>query len=202
MCKDLGIQKAAEYLEMKKSKLTAETKDQLDSQMLELVENSVVHRLRVGGQTIGGADALVELLPASNSKTYGISDFDGQKLDRTHVITAISFGYDAAVAANVTNAGQATYENVLSAVPATLQNSTIEIEQDGKPVLSVPVRKLITAAASTAIADGMLKLESFALLKDRTTTKINLRTPGVVDAGANNVPCFSVELHGFSTRPK
>lgn len=199
MKKVLGIEAALLYLTSKAAVLTAQTKEQINKGQIEMVEDSVLHRYLGSAQTLGSTDSMVELLPSSNDKKYGISDFAGQKLEKNIVVSAVTFGYAATTA---TSAGAAEYQNARASVAAALQNSVLEIEQDGKPVISIPVRKLIAQAASVEVAGDTLQLQSFFLLKENVATKINLRTPATIDAGSGNKPAISVELHGFSTRTK
>lgn len=200
--KVLELQKAAIEYFLKKSKdgiLSAQIATDLNAGLLEVVPTTIIHRFIGTSQTEGGTNGTVELLTSSNQKSAGISDFNSDKLAYPAAVYGVSLGY-ATPANTVTNAGATLLANVSSGVAAALQNSKLEIDQQGKPVFDVAVRRLVNQAAATEVNKDSLMLDSFALLNENVETTIRLRTPAAIDAGSSKVANISVEMQAFVLR--
>lgn len=193
---------AAAFLMAKKaapnaSGLSANTVKDLDAGKIELQHSNLLHRVSfVAGNN-------VDLLQASNIRRNGISDFQGRKLDPStnFVADSIRFGFVESLTAN--DVAGAAFVNDRESIPAAIQNSILEIHQDGKRILRVAVTDLLTQVASDSKSEK-LELGGLVLLRGDVDTEIKLIMPegsAVVPAGGNSL-FASIEFGGFVTAPR
>lgn len=97
-----------------------------DLNNLRLIQDHVQHTAEIGQS----ATSIVRLLDSNVKRLDGVSDFEGQKLNKNHIYPAISvqYGEDASSGKKA----EVEFSPFLADVPAGLQNAIVEIEQNGR----------------------------------------------------------------------
>lgn len=141
---------------------------------------------------------IVELLDTNTRQIDGESTFNGMTLEEgvNIALEKIRFGY----ATSATVGGEldptlVRYSNLYDDVPPVLANADLVITQQGKDILSVPVRNLLVGAKSERAAGAVDAYESdvIRVLRSKTPVKISLRFPKGASIG--NAANHFIELH-------
>ncbi|GGH78102.1 hypothetical protein [Phaeocystidibacter marisrubri] len=146
----------------------------------------------------------VEILEASNIRAVGKSDFQGTKLDPNTVaiLTGLKVAYG--VAADGTDVAAVDYDSDRDNLPAVFKNSVVEIKQDGKQKLRIPIARLLTQVNSDSQDGDIYKTPGFIYLAGDVHTEIRLLMPSgvVLDPGAGNTAYIRFDFEGFVTRTR
>ncbi|WP_161889260.1 hypothetical protein [Pontibacter russatus] len=150
---------------------------------------------------------IVELLDTNTRQIDGESTFNGMTLEEgvNLALEKIRFGYaTSATVGGETDPTLVKYSNVYSDVPAVLANADLVITQQGKDILSVPVRNLLVGAESERTAGNVDSYESgvIRVLRSKTPIKISLRFPKGASIGNAANHFIELHLHGAATARK
>lgn len=140
-----------------------------------------------------------KLIDGRTEKVVGITNIDGNKLEKhqnifiTHV--SLKYGVDA----SVTDAGLIDYNK--DAMPNVLRNAELVVRQSGRVVFSLPISALDLGrnASPAAVGSDRYELSQMALINDASSFEINIEFPdGSTTPAGNNfveVNFFGVETY-------
>ena len=144
----------------------------------------------------GGTINLLE--NQGQSRTRGVNDFDGDRLTngRNVILDAITINYGTALAATLP-------QNVdySTALPSALKTANLVIKQNGVTKATLSVASINAAKSSD---EYYRFLEAFVLLREETTTSVELEFGAGTDLGADPGDSGFVEVifRGFETYVK
>lgn len=145
----------------------------------------------------GGTVNLLE--NQGQSRTRGVNDFDGDRLTngRNFIIDGITINYGVGLTASATPQSV----DYTTALPAALKTANLIIKQNGVVRATLSVSSINEAKSSD---ERYRFLEAFALLREETTTSIELEFGAGTDLapGADNTGFVEVILRGFETYVK
>lgn len=132
------------------------------------------------------------------SRTRGVNDFDGDRLTngRNIVIDGITINYGTAAEATLPQ--NVDYN---TALPSALKTANLVIKQNGVTKVTLSVASINAAKSSD---EYYRFLEAFALLREETTTSIELEFGAGTDLGeaAGDSGFVEVIIRGFETYVK
>lgn len=146
----------------------------------------------------------VDVLEPSNVRSNGKSDFDGRKLpaNTAAIVTGLKIGF--VEAAENSDVAGVQYDSDRENLPASFVNSILEIKQEGKLKLRIPVARLLTQVNADSQSGDIYSLPGFMLLNGDTDTEIRLLMPSGVsmNIGVGNAAYARVDFEGFVTRTR
>lgn len=155
------------------TRLSEQLKSDLKASKVVLDDHTLELKKEIsGGATIDLLDALTENIP-------GICSFDKDKLKggRAFIFDKIALNY----ATHATDAGLEGKIEYITKAPKELQNAVLMIIQDGRTVLSLPIRDVHNIQTGQASADDYKQLNSLRYLVDERPIEIKIKfAPNVV----------------------
>ncbi|WP_299760877.1 hypothetical protein [uncultured Pontibacter sp.] len=141
---------------------------------------------------------IVDLLTANTQQVDGECTFNGNILEdaRNLALEKIRLGYaKSAKAGGETDPTLLKYSNLYDDVPAVLANADLVIAQDGKDILTIPVRHLLVGSKSEQVSGAVDAFESGVIKVLRSKSKINVQLRFPKGASIGNVDNHFIELH-------
>lgn len=186
--------------------LDADTKEELLKGNLQNQDTEFYLRRKLAA----GAGAIIPLLETSSVRKCGVTNFDKAHLPNlmNFVLGRVRLGYYFAKSA-AENEGDGIYMNSFNpgtpgSIPAAILNGELEIQQNGAPIVSMPIRRFFNLSAmpmSNGVggASDTVQLEALKLIKAGQPIDISIRlAEGVALPVGNHM--FEVCLTGVATR--
>ncbi len=185
-----AVLRAKEYL---RNQITAKNY-QWDTSRMKLVDSELYVNNKIG---IGGFQ---ELLLSSSIRQVGITNFDGNRLekDRIFVINGVTFGF--ALEADDKTPDKIDYafpkEGVV--LPEFLSHANLVLKQAGEIIFNLPIRSIWNGAISNR--ELYRELGALELIEDNSTVNLTVEFPTNTDAPQGGKKLFaSVFFRGFET---
>lgn len=138
------------------------------------------------------------LLTGETTKVPGITNFDGNKLNKGRFFVAngitVAYGEEDAD----TKLYNVAYDKEL---PPVLLASEIAVKQSGNPIIQLPIRSIIFAKKTK---DYYRALEALALVVEESETSIEIYLPSgsTIAPSGGKKPFIGVYIKGFETHKK
>lgn len=182
-----------------------------DINNMRLIQDHVQHTAEIGQS----ATSIVRLLDSNVKRLDGVSDFEGQKLNKNHIYPAIGvlYGEDASSGKKA----EVEFSPFLADVPAGLQNAIVEIEQNGRVLSRHRVADLMVQGNTFTIGGTPSGITSIIAAQDERyqaidtnllaaddNVQLTLTFPDGVSytASASNYGYVKFVFPGFSTYAK
>lgn len=191
--------KSQKFLESKAGQLNRQTQVDISNAQLKLYDADMYIRT-----DISGAAGIVELIDETTEKRAGTTNFNANKLPKSvnMVVEALRAGYGTTTdVSGITDPALVKYSNGYGAVPAALANAELVISLNDKPVLEIPVQRLLAEDANTRTigTEDAYNLGALQLIKEEEPVSIALRFPKGVSMPAVDNYFFELHLIGAKT---
>lgn len=186
------------YLTAKADLLSEQTKVEFRNGNIKVIDTSKALR-----KNIKGLSGTQEVLTSATTLKKGLSDWDGNKLQRPENLIMSSINVTWGSHASITDPANVTYSGTTENVPAALMNADVIIRQDDKIVVKQPVFAFLSEQKNTkANHEAGYHFKGLQILLEEKPVQMLIDFPEGVAMPTDKEYFIRIDLNGQKTVAK